>query len=368
MRIVVDAMGGDHAPREPVRGAVRAAREYGCAITLVGITTQIEAELRRLKTDGLDLQVVHAPDVIGMDEHPAQAVRRKPDSSHAVGLRLVRDGHAAAFVTAGHSGAAMAGASFILGRIAHIDRPALVAVMPRLQDRPLILLDVGATTDCKPEYLHQFALMGSIYTEYALGIPNPRIGLLSNGEEDIKGNRLVQETHVLLRESQLNFVGNVEPKDLLVNDVADLAVCDGFVGNLILKMGEATISSATRMAIRELQRGLRLRVLIGIAPVAGLALAARAGRWQVLAGAGIGAAGVAGLLLYPAHRLRQKTDYRVYGGVPLLGVKGVVIIAHGRSDALAIANAVRRAQETHESNVTGLIEGAIQRIAVSAAN
>lgn len=367
MRIVVDAMGGDNAPHEPVRGAVLAARTYGCAITLVGVASVVEAELARYRTGGLDVQVVHAPEVIAMEEHPAQAVRRKTDSSHVVGLRLVREGKADAFVSAGHSGATMAGALFLLGRLPHIDRPALATVLPRLQERPLVILDVGATTDCKPEYLQQFAMMGSIYAEYVLGTATPRIGLLSNGEEDNKGNRLVQETHVLLRESGLNFVGNVEPKDVLINDTVDVVVCDGFVGNLVLKMGEATVSLAARLGMRELRRSFVPRLLLGVLPVAGLALIPGSGRWRVLAGAGLGGVGVAGIMLYPVVRLRRMTDYRVYGGVPLLGVKGVVIIAHGRSDSVAIASAVRRAQESLESNVMGLIETSIQRTAINVA-
>ncbi|NJO05742.1 MAG: phosphate acyltransferase PlsX, partial [Chloroflexaceae bacterium] len=338
MRIVLDAMGGDHAPHEPVKGAVRAAKMYGSNVVLVGDEAQIRAELKQYDTRGLNLMVVHAPEQIEMDEHPAQAIRRKSRSSHVIGLKLVQEGVADAFVSAGHSGASMAGALFILGRLPQIERPALATILPSLHDRPMLLLDVGANTDCKPEYLAQFAQMGSIYAERTLGIPTPRIGLLANGEESTKGNRLVQEAHLLLRESNLNFIGNAEPKDLLVNDVCDVVVCDGFVGNLVLKMGEATVSLAAKRGALELRRSFLPRLLLGVAPIAALALQPGPGRWRTLIGAAVGGTGMAGIMLYPLWRLRRVTDYRVYGGAPLLGVKGVVIIAHGRSDAVAVAS------------------------------
>ncbi|HET9221613.1 MAG TPA: phosphate acyltransferase, partial [Roseiflexaceae bacterium] len=220
MRIVVDATGGDHAPEQPVRGAALAARELSCAITLVGPEAQVRAELAKIATDGIDITVIDAPETIEMDESPAQAVRRKERSPHVIGLRMVRDGIADAFVSAGHSGATMAGATLILGRIHDIERPALAVVFPA-RVRPILLLDVGATTDCKPEYLEQFAHMGSVYAERSLGYRRPRVALLANGEEDTKGDKLVQDAHALLRRSHLNFVGNAEPKDALVGGVCD---------------------------------------------------------------------------------------------------------------------------------------------------
>lgn len=355
MRIILDAMGGDHAPANPVRGAVLAARAYGCTVLLVGPRPALEAELARHNSAGLDLPIVDAPDVIGMDEHPTQAVRRKPASSHVVGLRLLRDGAGDAFVSAGHSGATMAGALFILGRLPGIERPALAAIFPTLH-RPLLVLDVGANTDCKPEYLVQFAAMGSVYAERALGVRQPRVALLSNGEEASKGDRLVQEAHALLRDGAGHFVGNAEPKDVLVSDACDVLVADGFVGNLFLKTSEAVAKYSTELVRRELGRNLVPRLLAGLAPTALLALLPGAGRWRALAGGlGGGSALMAALLGPPLRNVRATTDYRSYGGAPLLGVKGVVIIAHGKSDALAMQNAIRQAKEAVEGDTIGAI-------------
>lgn len=355
-RIALDAMGGDNAPQETVKGAVWAARANGCMVLLVGPRADIAAELARYNTTGLALSIVDAPDIIEMEEHPAQAVRRKPESSHVVGLRLVRDGQADAFVSAGHSGASMAGALFILGRLPGIERPALAGIFPTLH-KPVLVLDIGATTDCKPEYLLQFAQMGSVYAERVLGISCPRVALLSNGEESTKGDKLVQEVHQLLRESRLNFVGNAEPKDLLVHGTCDVLVADGFVGNLILKMGESAVSFVAKKVKAEMMRDLLPRVLMGLLPTAVLTLLPGSGRWRAPAGMLLGGAGllVAGLL--PLLRVRRMTDYRAYGGALLLGVKGVTIIAHGRSDALAIMNAIRQAKAAVE---TGTIRGMIE--------
>jgi glycerol-3-phosphate acyltransferase PlsX len=356
MRIVLDAIGGDNAPQEPVRGAVQAARSCGCTVMLVGPEGPILAELRRYNTRGLDLRVINAPQIIDMDEHPAQAVRRKTNSSHIVGLRMVRDGHADAFVSAGHSGASMAGALMILGRLPGIERPALGTIMPRLNDLRPLLLDIGATTDCKPEYLLQFAHMGSIYMQHAQGLPSPRVGLLSNGEEPTKGDKLVQDAHVMLRESSLNFIGNVEPKDVLVSDGCDVVVADGFVGNLILKMGEATVSLLTKRTRAAFKKNLLPRLLLSLTPAAITSLLPGSARMRSAAAAVMGGAGIIGAGLLPLLRMRREMDYRSYGGVPLLGVKGVVVIAHGRSDGLAISNAIRRAIETVE-------KGTVQKIA-----
>lgn len=365
MRIVLDAMGGDHAPQELVKGAVLAARAYGCTVALVGPQARVAAELARYNTQDLDLPIIDAPDVIAMDEHPAQAVRRKTQSTHVVGLRLVRDGQADAFVSAGHSGATMAGALFILGRLPGIDRPALGGFFPTLH-RPTLVLDIGATTDCKPEYLLQFAQMGSAYAERALGVRNPRVALLSNGEEDIKGDRLVQEAHQLLRESGLNFVGNAEPKDLLVYDACDVLVADGFVGNLMLKMGEALVSFGTRKIAGELRRNLGPRVALALLPTLLLALLPGRGRWRGPVGALCGSAGLLVTLLTPLLRVRRMTDYRAYGGAPLLGVKGVTIITHGKADAYAIQNSIRLATEAVASGtIVGMAEAVSARLVTS---
>lgn len=361
VRIVLDAAGGDYAPEQPVRGAVMAARALGCAVTLVGPEPAIRAELAKHPTANLDLTVVDAPEVIGMDEQPAQAIRRRERSSHAVGLRLVRDGAADAFVSAGHSGATMAGATLILGRIRGIERPALASIFPA-HPQPLLILDIGATTDCKPEYLLQFAQMGSVYAERALGIPTPRVALLANGEEESKGDRLVQETHVLLRRSALNFVGNAEPKDALVGGACDVLVCDGFVGNLFIKQAEAVVRLAQELALAEVRRDLARRLLPGLLP-AGLllALGGRSARRGALLGMLGAAPALLGSLLVPALlRFRKKADYRAYGGAPLLGPRGVAIIAHGKSDAAAVMNAIRQAKEAVEHGmVTGIADAIV---------
>ena len=345
MRIVLDAIGGDRAPAEPVRGAVLAARELGCEIVLVGPAAQLQAELARHQAGHLPISIVDAPEQIEMSEHPAQAVRRKTRSSHVVGLRLVRDGQADAFVSAGHSGATMAAATLVLGRIRGIERPALAIQFPS-RERMFLLLDIGATTDCKPEYLLQFAQMGSLYAERALGFQNPRVALLANGEEATKGDKLVQEAHRLLAASALNFVGNAEPKDALLEGVCDVLVCDGFAGNMFIKQAQAVVKLALALARDEVARGAALRLLPGLLPAALLALLGQGG---VRLGGALGllsaAPLLASLLVPPLLRVRRKADYRSYGGGPLLGVKGVAIIAHGKSDAAAIASALRQAKE-----------------------
>jgi phosphate acyltransferase len=343
MRIVLDAVGGDHGPEVLIAGAVAAARAYGCAITLAGPAPLLRQTLGAHKVQGLQIDIADAPDPITMDEHAAQALRRKHGSPQAVGLRLVRDGQAAAFVSAGHSGATMAGGTLILGRAEGIERPALAALFPTLR-RPFLLLDMGATTDCKPEWLVQFAELGSAYAERVLQVPGPRVALLANGEEDSKGDKLVQGAHALLRASQLNFVGNAEPKDALSGEVCDVLVADGFVGNLFLKTAEATAKLALQKVVREVRRGLAPRLLAGLAPTALLAAAPGGGRWRAPAGTLLGGGAlVAALLALPLRGVRQSLDYRATGGAVLLGVKGVVIVAHGKSDALAVQNAIRQA-------------------------
>jgi glycerol-3-phosphate acyltransferase PlsX len=359
MRIVLDASGGDNAPQETVKGAVQAARAYGYTVVLVGQQERIRAELTRHQTSGLDLPIVDAPETVDMEEVPTQAVRRKAHSSHMVGLRLVQAGEADAFVSAGHSGASIAGSFLVLGRMPGVERAVMAAFLPRLSGPPALLLDVGATTDCKPEYLLQFAQMGSIYAERVQGIPRPRVALLSNGEEESKGNRLVQEAAGLLRESDVHFVGNTEPKDFLVHDVCDVVIADGFTGNLMLKMGEATVALLLRKLAAEMRRAPTLRTLLALAPVVGLALLPGQGRWRALAGALAGSAGLLSVGIFPLWQLYRATDYRSYGGVPLLGIKGVVVIAHGRSDALAISNAIHRAGETVEAHLQSAIAEAL---------
>ncbi|HEX6287874.1 MAG TPA: phosphate acyltransferase PlsX [Herpetosiphonaceae bacterium] len=361
MRIVLDAVGGDHAPAAPVAGAVQAARTLGVEVVLVGPSEQVRAELARHDTAGLTLSVVDAPEMIEMDEHPAQAIRRKKRSSIAVGMRLVRDGEADAFVSAGNSGAIMAGAIFVLGRIAGIERPCLATVFPSLKGT-ITVADVGANTDSKPEYLVQWARMTSLYAQLVQGISRPRVALLANGEEDTKGDKLVQETHALLKVSDLNFVGNAEPKDALVNDIADVIIADGFVGNLFIKGAEAVAKFAVKKIQRELSDpGVAIRALGGLAPLALLVATSKHKLRTLLAGL-IGGPALLGAVLAPAVVNMAKTlDYRAYGGAPLLGVNGVAIIAHGKSDPEAVANAIRRAKEMVERGLVAAIGGGEQK-------
>lgn len=359
MRIVLDAVGGDHAPAAPVAGAVEAARSLGVEIVLVGPTDQVQAELAQHDTTGLSISVVDAPELIEMDEHPVQAVRRKKRSSIAVGMRLVRDGEANAFVSAGHSGAVMAGAVFVLGRIAGVERPCLATVFPALKGT-ITVADVGANTDSKPEYLAQWARMTSLYAQLVQGITRPRVALLANGEEDSKGDKLVQDAHALLKQSDLNFVGNAEPKDALVGDVADVIIADGFVGNLFLKGAEAVAKFAVKKIQRELSGpGVLLRVLAGLVPTA-LLVATSKHKGRVLLASLVGGPALLGAVLAPAIvRMAKTLDYRAYGGAPLLGVNGVAIIAHGKSDPAAITNAIRRAKEMVDHGLVAAIESGV---------
>lgn len=359
---MLDAAGGDHAPEQPVRGAVLAARELGCEIVLVGPEAAVRAELAKAGAAGARLEVIDAPEIIAMGEHPANAVRRKTRSPHAVGLRMVRDGQADAFVSAGHSGATMAAATLILGRIRGIERPALAILFPS-REKMFLLLDIGATTDCKPEYLLQFAQMGSLYAERALGYRNPRVALLANGEEETKGDRLVQEAHRLLSASSLNFVGNAEPKDALLDCVCDVLVCDGFVGNLFIKQAQAVVKLALALAQDETRRHLPIGLAAGLAPAAALTALSGGARWAGLLGTfGAAPALLASVLVPSLLRVRRKADYRFYGGGPLLGVKGVAIVAHGKSDAAAVAMAIRQACEAVKR---GAVTGIADRIGVA---
>lgn len=318
VRIALDAMGGDHAPKEPVAGAVQAARELGIPVTLVGPQDAIAAELARQSTSDLPIEIVHAPDVVDMAEHPAQAVRRLPHASMNVAMRLVKDGQAAAFVSAGNTGAAMVAALFGLGRIPGIERPALATLFPTATGHCLVL-DIGANVDCRPEHLHQFALMGDRYARVALDLTEPRIGLLSNGEEETKGNKVVIEAHQLLKTAAIRFVGNIEGKDL-TRGRADVVVCDGFTGNVLIKGGEG-FGELTFDLLREAIAGHPLSML-------------------------------GALLLRPAlRRLKRRIDYQEYGGAPLLGVNGVAIVAHGRSRARAIRNAIRVAHRAAQAEL-----------------
>ncbi len=323
-RVALDAMGGDHAPGEVVAGAIQAARQLRLGVILVGPEDQIRAEMAKQDISGLDLTVEHTDEFIRMDEHPAEAVRAKKRNSLTVCMELVRDGRAVAMASAGNSGAVVAAALFTLKRIDGIARPALGAVLPTATGRPTLLLDVGATTDSKPHFLAQFGLMGSAYMRSVFGIEQPRVALLANGEEDTKGDLLVQAAHVRLRAmanaGAINFVGNVEGRDIPGGQV-DVIVCDGFVGNVALKLSEGL----SRMLLGTIRTELKANPL----SLAGAALAKGA-----------------------FDRVRAKLDYEEYGGAPLLGVRGVAIIAHGSSHAKAIKNAVRVAYQAADQQLS----------------
>jgi len=325
-RIALDAMGGDHAPAVVIEGAVMAARELGVEVVLVGRSDEIKAELSRHDSSGLSLSVVHAEEVVEMGEHASDALRRKRQSSIAVGIGLVKQGQASAFVSAGNSGAVMAGALFGLGRIHGIERPAIGSVFPTTTGK-CFLLDIGANADCKPEYLVQFAQMGSAYMERVFGVSNPRVGLLSNGEEETKGNQLVQSAYPLMKAAPINFIGNIEGKDVS-QDAADVVVCDGFTGNVLLKASEGAVTSLLDILKAELSSSLVNKL--------------------------------AAAVLKPAfRRVKKHLDYAEFGGAPLLGVNGVVIIAHGRSNAVAIKNAVRVARQAVDHKLVETIAGSL---------
>lgn len=327
MRIVIDAMGSDGYPGPDVAGAVLAAEEWNDEIVLVGDKERIQAELNKHATTGLHIEVVHASQVIEMTDKPANSATRKVDSSMHVGLELVRDGKADAFVTAGNTGSALAAAILTLKRIRGIKRPALTAIFPNMTGH-VVAADIGANVDCKPEYLLQFGIMASLYTELVIGISEPRVALLSNGEEDCKGNTLVRETTPLIaHQKDIHFIGNVEPKEVL-NGATDIVIHDGFAGNVMIKSIEATASMVKNLIRQEIQAGMLTKL--------------------------------GGLLAYPAfNRVTKRTDPFEIGGVPLLGVDGIVIVGHGRSNDVAIKNAVRQARQAVQVNIIQAIRQSI---------
>jgi len=313
-RIVVgvDAMGGDRAPAVEVEGAVAAARAWGYAIVLVGDSVRIAAELQKHDVTGLDIRIQHASEVVGMHDSASDAVRKKKDSSIRVAFNLVKEGDTQAVVSAGNSGATMAAGMFVLKRISGIDRPAIATLIPNLKDVSLVL-DVGGNVDCKPHHLAQFALMGDVYSRNVLGKTRPRVGLLSNGEEESKGNEQTREAHRLLKSAPFNYVGYVEGRDIY-NGSVDVIVCDGFVGNVVLKVSEGLAEGIGIMLRREIQQ--RFWARIGY------------------------------LLSKPAFSaFKKKLDYAEYGGAPLLGIEGTGVICHGGSSPKAIKNAIRMAHD-----------------------
>ncbi len=307
--IAVDAMGGDNAPRPEVEGSVLAARELGVRVLLVGQPSVVRAELAKHAPANLPIEVIGASEVITMEDHPAQAFRRKKDSSVHVATRLVREAKADGLVSAGNTGAVMTVAKFLLGTLESVDRAALAAPFPNAKGGVSVLLDVGANVDSRPEHLVQFAIMGEVYYRATFGHRRPRVGLLSVGAEEIKGNELTREVYTRLKKSPVHFVGNVEGGDLFSGDV-DVIVCDGFIGNIALKICEGLAVSIFDLLKKSLKSSLVSQV-----------------------GAVLSQGAFKGL--------KKTIDYTEYGGAPLLGVRGVCVIGHGRSNASAIKNAIR---------------------------
>ena len=326
MRIAVDAMGGDHAPHVNVDAAVAAAREFGISTLLVGDSARLQKLLAESGYRGSDIDIVDAQQVITMEDPATAAVRRKRNSSIRVAADCVRDGRAGGLVSAGHTGAAMVSAKMVIGTIAGVDRPALAAILPNLSGHCL-LLDVGANPDAKSQHFKEFAVMGSIYAQLAFGKESPSIGLMSIGEEDTKGTDRTKEAFKVLQETGLNFIGNVEGRDVFDGKV-DVIVTDGFTGNVILKVSEALGEMVEKLLREEIKRTLQ--------------------------------ASVGFLLSRSAFRsFKQRLDYSEYGGAPMLGVKGCVIICHGRSSAKAIKNAIRFAAEFSRHDLAGKIQSSI---------
>jgi len=329
VRIAVDAMGGDHAPLVNVDGAVAAAREFGISSLLVGRTSELAPLLRDAGYRGSDVEIVDAPEVVSMDEPATAAIRKKRNSSIRIAANCVRDGRAQGLVSAGHTGAAMVSAKMVVGTIEGVDRPALATVLPNLTGHSL-LLDVGANPDAKTPHFREFAVMGSIYAELAFGKRKPSVGLMSIGEEDSKGTDRTKEAFKVLKETGLNFIGNVEGRDVF-NGKVDVIVTDGFTGNVILKVSEALAEMVENLLREEIKRTLQASV--------GFLLSKSAFR-----------------------RFKQRLDYSEYGGAPLLGVKGCVIICHGRSSAKAVKNAIRFAAEFSRQNLAEKIQGQIAEL------
>ena len=328
MKIVVDAMGGDYAPGVVIDGTIAAVKEYGAEVILVGDEAVVNPLLAKAKYSGKNIEVVHAPETIGMSESAALSVRRKRHSSIVIGFNLVKEGKAGAFFSAGNTGAVVCAATLGLGLIPGVERPGIAIITPTLKGISLII-DVGANIDPKPKQLLQYGIMADVYSRTILNKTNPSIGLLNIGEEEAKGTEFMRETHELLQNSKLNFIGNVEGKDLF-SGRCDIVVCDGFVGNVALKVSES--------AAEAMQVFLKRHLLSNTMGKIGL------------------------LFLLPSlKRFKKELDYSEYGGAPLLGVNGVTIIGHGRSNVKAIKNAIRVAKEEVERNFNEKISEAIQR-------
>jgi len=327
MRIVLDAMGSDQFPEPELQAAVEAGRAFGEEVILVGQEDRLKPRLKALAGENPPVRIIHASEVLEMTDKPAKNARHKAQNSMAVGMRLIKSGEGDAFVTAGNTGGAMANALFNIGRIRGVKRPALTALFP-VKNGHCVVLDIGANADCKPEYLLQFAVMGSIYAQKVLGLPSPRVGILSNGEEAGKGNELVKATFPLLEASRLNFIGNVEGKELF-GGLADVVVTDGFTGNILLKSSEAVARLITDILKAELSSSVVYQM--------------------------------GALLAKPAFgKLKKMMDPGEVGAAPLLGVDGLVFIGHGRSDANALFNGIRVARQAVEADLLNALRSAIQ--------
>lgn len=319
MRIIVDAMGGDYAPRVVVEGAVNAAREFGCSILLVGIEERIVQELKRFKPYPETIEIIHAPEVIQMDEPAAISIRKKRDSSITRGIELLKQQRADGFFSAGNTGAAVCAATLGLGLLAGVERPGIAVIAPTLKKNPAMVIDVGANIDAKPLHLFQYAIMAEVYYQHILQCAKPSVGLLNIGEEEAKGTDFLKETYQLLSNSSLNFQGNIEGRDIFKGKT-EIVVCDGFVGNVALKVSEGVAEALAELLKREITNSMMAKI--------GL------------------------FFMYRALKsFKGSLDYSEYGGAPLLGVNGVVIIGHGRSSAKAVKNAILVAIKEVESNV-----------------
>jgi glycerol-3-phosphate acyltransferase PlsX len=328
IKIAVDGMGSDNSPRSEVEGAIQAARDYGVHVILVG-KESVLSPLLKAQCRGASVELKHASEVIAMDEQPTAALRKKRDSSIRIAADLVRQGIASGLVSAGNTGAVMAISKMVIGAVPGVDRPALAAVLPTLKGHA-VLLDVGANIACKPHHLVQFAIMGHLFSKKIVGVSSPRVGLMSVGEEESKGNDLTKEVHKALKEIRLNFIGNVEGRDIY-NGRADVIVCDGFTGNVALKTSEGLIEAVLLLLKEELSSNL-----------------------QAMMGA---------LLSQQSFkRLKKRLDYAEYGGAPLLGLRGVSIICHGRSSSNAIKNAIRVAKEFAENQVNEKLEAELSQV------
>lgn len=331
MKLFVDGMGGDHSPNEIVKGCVLAVQEYKVPVTIIGIQEKIEKELGKYQYEKNLIEVIHASEVVENEDEPSRVIRRKKDSSMVKGMSLVKENKHSVLISAGNTGALLAGGLLKIGRIKGILRPALAPILPT-KNGPTLLIDAGANAESKPQQLQQFALMGSIYMLKVIGIENPRVGLVNIGTEEKKGNTLVKETFPLLQKTNINFIGNVEARDI-PSGVADVLVCDGFTGNVILKLTEG-LASFIFDALKE------------------TILSTSTGK-------------IGGLLLKPSLRsFKEQFDYTEYGGAPFLGIQGGLIKAHGSSDAKAIKNAIGQGIQYLKQEVNSNIEQEIKKIEI----